>query len=51
MKKSGEVDKEVDMVVISEPKFYKQVEDAYIYANKTLLKLMLDEQELIPHLR
>jgi gamma-tubulin complex component 2 len=32
-------------------RFYKQVEDAYIYANKTLLKLMLEEQELIPHLR
>ena len=32
-------------------RFYKRVEDAYIYANKTLLKLMLEEQELIPHLR
>lgn len=32
-------------------RFYKQIEDAYIFANKTLLKLMLEEQELIPHLR
>ena len=32
-------------------RFYKRIEDAYIYANKTLLKLMLEEQELIPHLR
>lgn len=32
-------------------RFYKQVEDAYIYANKTLLRVMLEEQELIPHLR
>jgi gamma-tubulin complex component 2 len=32
-------------------RFYKRIEDAYIHANKTLLKLMIDEQELIPHLR
>ena len=32
-------------------RFYKRIEDAYIFANKTLLKLMLEEQELIPHLR
>jgi len=32
-------------------RFYKRIEDAYIYANKTLLKLMLEEQQLIPHLR
>lgn len=64
VKKVGEVEEE-DMVVINEPKyvsacrmsigltlrFYKQIEDAYIYANKTLLKVMLEEQELIPHLR
>lgn len=35
----------------SDRRFYKRIEDAYIYANKTLLKLMLEEQELIPHLR
>ncbi|EIW70708.1 gamma-tubulin complex component 2 [Tremella mesenterica] len=52
VKKPGEVDSEEDgMVVINEPKFYKRIEDAYIYANKTLLRLMLEEQELIPHLR
>lgn len=32
-------------------RFYKRIEDGYIHANKTLLKLMVDEQELIPHLR
>ena len=32
-------------------RFYKRIEDAYIHANKTLLKLMIDEEELIPHLR
>ncbi|ORY34102.1 Spc98 family-domain-containing protein [Naematelia encephala] len=52
VKKAGEVDDQDDaMVAMNEPRFYKQIEDAYIYANKTLLKLMLEEQELIPHLR
>nr|XP_031863177.1 uncharacterized protein CI109_001049 [Kwoniella shandongensis]KAA5530249.1 hypothetical protein CI109_001049 [Kwoniella shandongensis] len=52
VKKPGEVEGDVDgMVIINEPKFYKRIEDAYIYANKTLLKLMIEEQELIPHLR
>ncbi|KAK4689082.1 gamma-tubulin complex component 2, partial [Tremellales sp. Uapishka_1] len=52
VKKPAEVDKEnADMVVMNEPKFYKRIEDAYIYANQTLLKLMLEEQQLIPHLR
>lgn len=32
-------------------RFYKRIEDAYIHANRTLLKLLVDEQELIPHLR
>lgn len=32
-------------------RFYRQIEDAYIFANKTLLKLMLEERQLIPHLR
>ncbi|WVF71552.1 hypothetical protein IAT40_006360 [Kwoniella sp. CBS 6097] len=52
VKKPGELEEERDgMAVMTEPKFYKRIEDAYIYANKTLLKLMIDEQELIPHLR
>ncbi|OCF40305.1 gamma-tubulin complex component 2 [Kwoniella heveanensis CBS 569] len=52
VKKPGEVEAERgEMAVMNEPKFYKRIEDAYIYANKTLLKLMVDEQELIPHLR
>jgi gamma-tubulin complex component 2 len=32
-------------------RFYKRIEDAYIFANQTLLKQMLEEQQLIPHLR
>lgn len=32
-------------------RFYRRIEDAYINANQTLLKLLVDEQELIPHLR
>ncbi|WVQ72425.1 hypothetical protein IAR50_001977 [Cryptococcus sp. DSM 104548] len=52
VKKPGEVRlEEQGMIAMNDPKFYKQIEDAYIYANKTLLKLMVDEQELIPHLR
>ncbi|OWZ58784.1 gamma-tubulin complex component 2 [Cryptococcus neoformans var. grubii Br795] len=50
VKKPGEVD-EKEMVTMNDPNFYKRIEDAYIYANKTLLKLMVEEQELIPHLR
>ncbi|KAK8864313.1 hypothetical protein IAR55_001560 [Kwoniella newhampshirensis] len=52
VRKPGEVDEDKEgMVVINEPKFYKRIEEAYIYANRTLLKLMIEEQELIPHLR
>lgn len=35
----------------ADSRFYKRIEDAYIYANRTLLKLLVEEQELIPHLR
>lgn len=63
--KKPEEAEEADIVVVNEAKwvfyafggtslmsrFYKRIEDAYIHANKTLLKLMIDEQELIPHLR
>ena len=32
-------------------RFYKSIEDAYSYANRTLLKLLLSDQQLIPRLR
>ena len=32
-------------------RFYQFVEDAYTYANRTLLKLLLEDQQLIPRLR
>ncbi|KIM24993.1 hypothetical protein M408DRAFT_75009 [Serendipita vermifera MAFF 305830] len=32
-------------------KFYKTIEDGYTYANRTLLKLLMDDQALIPRLR
>jgi gamma-tubulin complex component 2 len=38
-------------VVMNEAKFYRRIEDAYIHANQSLLKLLVEEQELIPHLR
>lgn len=31
--------------------FYTSIEDAYSYANRTLLKLLLSDQQLIPRLR
>ena len=32
-------------------RFYKIIEDGYAYANRTLLKLLMEDQELIPRLR
>lgn len=32
-------------------RFYQRIENAYIYANETLLKLMLNDQNLLSHLR
>src|SRR5271154_4260818 len=32
-------------------RFYVSVEDAYTYANRTLLQLLLKDQQLIPRLR
>ncbi|KAF8342595.1 Spc98 family-domain-containing protein [Cantharellus anzutake] len=37
--------------VLDEEKFYKGIEDAYTYANRTLLKLVIEDQELLPRLR
>ncbi|KAH7338345.1 gamma-tubulin complex component protein [Rhizoctonia solani] len=33
------------------PSFYKTVEDAYTYANRTLLKVLMEDQMLVPRLR
>ncbi|CAE7170825.1 unnamed protein product, partial [Rhizoctonia solani] len=33
------------------PSFYKTVEDAYTYANKTLLRVLMEDQMLVPRLR
>lgn len=35
----------------ADSRFYRRIEDAYINANQSLLKLLVEEQELIPHLR
>jgi hypothetical protein len=32
-------------------RFYRSIEDAYSYANRTLLKLLLEDQQLVPRLR
>ncbi|KAF8908113.1 gamma-tubulin complex, DGRIP84/SPC97 component [Gymnopilus junonius] len=36
---------------MDDEKFYEFIEDAYSHANKTLLQLLLNDQELIPRLR
>ncbi|KAJ1305139.1 hypothetical protein OPQ81_000176 [Rhizoctonia solani] len=33
------------------PSFYKNVEDAYTYANRTLLRVLMEDQMLVPRLR
>lgn len=52
MVKSGFLDlfpfSRVDM---SLDRFYKGIEDAYTYANRTLLKLLIEDQQLLPRLR
>lgn len=35
---------------ITENSFYKRIEAAYTYANKTLLKLLLEEEHLLSRL-
>lgn len=37
--------------LIPRSRFYKFVEEAYAYANRTLLQLLLKDQQLIPRLR
>ncbi|KAG8784774.1 hypothetical protein FRB91_006006 [Serendipita sp. 411] len=36
---------------MSSDKFYKSIEDGYTYANRTLLKLLMEDQQLVPRLR
>ncbi|KAG8835465.1 hypothetical protein FRC17_003032 [Serendipita sp. 399] len=36
---------------MSSDKFYKSIEDGYTYANRTLLKLLMEDQHLVPRLR
>ncbi|KAG6864736.1 hypothetical protein C0991_007478 [Blastosporella zonata] len=40
-----------DDLSMDDEKFYKVLEDAYSYANRTLLQLLLRNQQLIPRLR
>ncbi|KAF8234521.1 hypothetical protein L208DRAFT_1359509 [Tricholoma matsutake] len=40
-----------DDLSMDDEKFYKFLEDAYSYANRTLLQLLLRDQQLIPRLR
>ncbi|KAI0828525.1 Spc98 family-domain-containing protein [Trametes gibbosa] len=45
---SQEDDEELSM---EDERFYKCIEDAYTHANRTLLQLLLQDQQLIPRLR
>ncbi|KAG8936682.1 hypothetical protein FRC02_000140 [Tulasnella sp. 418] len=38
-------------VVMGDDKFYNAIEDAYTHANRTLLELLVKDQQLIPRLR
>ncbi|KAK4052757.1 gamma tubulin complex Spc97/GCP2 subunit Alp4 [Microbotryomycetes sp. JL201] len=40
-----------DLVAMNEESFYKRIDDAYTYANKTLLRLLIDDQDLASRLR
>jgi hypothetical protein len=44
-------DAEADDGAMDSPSFYKAVEDAYTYANRTLLRVLMEDQMLIPRLR
>ncbi|BGP19394.1 hypothetical protein JCM10213_000631 [Rhodosporidiobolus nylandii] len=39
-----------EMVAMNEESFYKRIDTAYTYANKTLLKLLLEEEHLVSRL-
>ncbi|KAF8581464.1 hypothetical protein K439DRAFT_223304 [Ramaria rubella] len=40
-----------DDLAMDDERFYRAIEDAYSHANRTLLKLLLSDQQLIPRLR
>ena len=40
-----------ELAITLSPRFYKFLEDAYTHANRTLLQLLLKDQQLIPRLR
>ncbi|RDX49409.1 hypothetical protein OH76DRAFT_1455871 [Lentinus brumalis] len=40
-----------DDLSMDDERFYKRIEDAYTHANRTLLQLLLQDQQLIPRLR
>ncbi|KAK4057423.1 gamma tubulin complex Spc97/GCP2 subunit Alp4 [Microbotryomycetes sp. JL221] len=40
-----------ELIAMNEESFYKRIDDAYTYANKTLLRLLIDDQDLASRLR
>ncbi|KAG9084908.1 hypothetical protein FS749_004838 [Ceratobasidium sp. UAMH 11750] len=49
--KTSAEDNEVDDGAMDNAPFYRAVEDAYTYANRTLLRVLMEDQMLIPRLR
>ncbi|KAG8733562.1 hypothetical protein FRC10_012286, partial [Ceratobasidium sp. 414] len=49
--KASAEDSEADDGAMDSAPFYRSVEDAYTYANRTLLKVLMEDQMLIPRLR
>ncbi|KAG8774004.1 hypothetical protein FRC12_002200 [Ceratobasidium sp. 428] len=49
--KASNEDGEADDGAMDSAPFYRAVEDAYTYANRTLLKVLMEDQMLIPRLR
>ncbi|KZV81099.1 hypothetical protein EXIGLDRAFT_844958 [Exidia glandulosa HHB12029] len=49
--RASKTDADGDAPALDEERFYKSVESAYGHANQTLLKLLLDDQQLILRLR
>ncbi|GAA6030912.1 hypothetical protein JCM8097_008932 [Rhodosporidiobolus ruineniae] len=46
----GNVVRRGELVAMNEESFYKRIDTAYTYANKTLLKLLLEEEHLVSRL-
>ncbi|KAG9025751.1 hypothetical protein FS837_004833, partial [Tulasnella sp. UAMH 9824] len=49
--KSQMTPKEKEVIPLDDERFYQAIEDAYSFANRTLLRLLVKDQALVPRLR